>query len=171
MKKLSNLLSVSLLLILSLGVMSCSKDKDDDDEISSAELIGTWEITQKDFYIDGERQDFLYFSEWVISNTKQTISQIIKIEFKSDNIVIFHYLNKDYMGENLTDTYESTEDVKFELSGNKITFTEIDETGRGDVDHNNCEISVNENTMTIKSDENKDDEGHTTYILTTFTKR
>lgn len=177
MKKLSNLLSASLLLILSLGVMSCSKDKNDDDvELSAASLVGIWDLTKSEYYIDGEKVE--YKSEFKISSNipnttiTSTVSRVGYIEYKDNGIVIFNYITQEYEGVTLANTYEESKEFEYQLSGNKLTFTEIDKTGRGDVDYNSCEVlSFNGKTMTMKSEEDEDEEGHTKYTITVLTKR
>ncbi len=177
MKKLNNLLSVSLLLLFTFSVMSCNKDKDDDDvELKTANLVGIWDLTKSEYYIDGEKVDYkseLKFDSNIPNTTiTSTVSRVGYIEYKDNGIVIFNYITQKYEGVTLANTYEESKEFEYQLSGNKLTFTEIDKTGRGDVDYNSCEVlSFNGKTMTMKSEEDEDEEGHTKYTITVLTKR
>lgn len=186
MKKLSNLLSASLLLILSLGVMSCSKDKDDDDvELSAASLVGIWDSTNEEYYIDGEKCDFEDFIFLTLGN-------IVNYDWNGDGVIdkndisflkldnptstYMEYASDGTVTTNITltvgDTDSSTEGkCKFEVSGNKIILTEIDETGEEEVNQYNREVvSFDGKTMSLKGEESNK-EGHICYTVTTWTKR
>lgn len=159
MKKLSNLLSASLLLILSLGVMSCSKDKDDDDvELSAASLVGIWDSTDSEIYVDGEKNDFLIFGDLIDDDGSlihvTTISTYM--EYASDGTATT-YNNEIIKGQ------EKTSEIKqnFEVSGNEITLTLIDGTGEEVYEV----LSFDGKTMKAKSGNEH------MYTVTTWTKR
>ncbi|MBO4243445.1 MAG: lipocalin family protein [Bacteroidales bacterium] len=160
MKKLSNLLSASLLLILSLGVMSCSKDKDDDDvELSAASLVGIWDLTKSEYYIDGEKNDNILRIEDLIDDDGSiihvtTISTYM--EYASDGTATTYY-NEIIKGQEKTSEIKQ----KFEVSGNEITLTLIDGTG----EEVNEVLSFDGKTMKAKSGNEH------MYIVTTWTKR
>ena len=160
MKKLSNLLSASLLLILSLGVMSCSKDKDDDDvELSAASLVGIWDSTDEEYYIDGEKNDDILRFEDLIDDDGSiihvtTISTYM--EYASDGTATTYH-NEIIKGQEKTSEIKQ----KFEVSGNEITLTLIDGTG----EEVNEVLSFDGKTMKAKSGNEH------MYIVTTWTKR
>ena len=65
MKKINYLMFVSLLTAFAFGVMSCNKDKDEDVDLSKA-IIGIWDVTSSETYIDGKTEkDFFkdYYKE------------------------------------------------------------------------------------------------------------
>lgn len=183
MKKINNLMLASLLMAFAFGVTSCNKDKDDDVDLSKA-IIGIWDYTSHETYIDGKTyREFLieFFSNNEADlNGDGIINEQDKFDidafFDDDDEVVEVYLEFKADGSAISyakyqDGDEDNYNYKYEISGNKLSLTNVDE----DDETEEVEISIKGKTLTMKSEGEWtfyfDKKKHTRRQITTLTKR
>ena len=122
---------VSLLMAFAFSVMSCNKDKDDDVDLSKA-IIGIWDNTSHETYIDGKTErEFLieFFSNNEADlNGDGIINEQDKFDidaFLGDDDVVEAYLEFKADGSAISyakyqDGDEDKFNGKYEISGNKL---------------------------------------------------
>lgn len=148
MKKTNYLMFVSLLMAFAFGLMSCSKDKDDDTDLSK-EIIGIWDVTSSETYIDGKIEKGSTDKEY--------------IEFKANGTAVRHLFFHDE---------EEISNYKYSISGNKLYMTYIFKNGEED-EVEEYEISISGKTLTMKENYEWEDDGkkHSSSSTVTYTKR
>lgn len=185
MKKINNLMLASLLMAFAFGVTSCNKDKDDDDVDLSKAIVGIWDYTSHETYIDGKTyREFLieFFSNNETDlNGDGIINKQDKFDIDAflgdDDELVEAYLEFKADGSAISyakyqDGDEDNYNYKYEISGNKLSLVyeddEEDETEEG-------EISIKGKTLTMKSEGEWtfyfDKKKHTRRHITTLTKR
>ena len=185
MKKINNLMLASLLMAFAFGVTSCNKDKDDDVDLSKA-IIGIWDNTSHETYIDGKTErEFLieFFSNYEADlNGDGIINEQDKFDidaFLGDDDVVETYLEFKADGSAIAyakyqDGDVDTDPAKYEISGNKLSIIEYEddeEENEPDV----YEISIKGKTLTMKYEYEWtfyfDQKKHTRRVINTLTKR
>lgn len=191
MKKNNFLVLVSLLMAFAFGVMSCNKNDDDENDEAdlSKEIVGIWDITSKDYFIDGKKSEtgdyYHYTPSWSMSDGGNNDVPSIKItknewyfDFKDNGYFQYSKILK-YEYETLngsgSSSMEDNAGGKYSISGNKLTLTKLDDDGKETNEVSIAEISISGNTITIKTEEKEekleDEQMHKTYNIFTATKR
>ncbi|MBQ9214562.1 MAG: lipocalin family protein [Bacteroidales bacterium] len=189
MKKINNLMFVSLLMAFAFSVMSCNKDKDDDVDLSKA-IIGIWDNKNSETFVDGKTErEFLieFFSNNEADlNGDGIINEQDKFDIDAflgdDDDVVEAYLEFKADGSAISyakyqDGDEDNMNVKYEISGNKLILTYEGDEDEGDEDGDveEYEISIKGKTLTMKYEYEWtfyfDKKKHTRRHITTLTKR
>ncbi|MBP5502850.1 MAG: lipocalin family protein [Bacteroidales bacterium] len=189
MKKINNLMLASLLMAFAFGVTSCNKDKDDDDVDLSKVIVGIWDYTSHETYIDGKTyREFLieFFSNNEADlNGDGIINEQDKFDIDAflgdddDDDVVEAYIEFKADGSAISyakyqDGDEDSDLVKYEISGNKLSIIEY-EDDEEENEPNVYEISIKGKTLTMKYEEEStfyfDKKKHTRIYISTCTKR
>ena len=165
MKKINYLMFVSLLMAFAFSVMSCNKDKDDDVDLSKA-IVGIWDYTSHETYIDGktEREFYIeFFSNAFLGDDDDEVEAYL--EFKADGSAIAYAKYQD--GD------VDTDPAKYEISGNKLSIIEYEDDEEDDTEE--YEISIKGKTLTMKYEYEWtfyfDKKKYTRRVINTLTKR
>lgn len=185
MKKINNLMFVSLLMAFAFCVTSCNKDKDDDVDLSKA-IIGIWDYTSHETYIDGktERDFFIevYSNYEADYNGDGIINEQDKFDIDAflgdDDDEVETYLEFKADGSSIAyakyqDGDEDTYPAKYEISGNKLSIIEYEDDEEDDTEE--YEISIKGKTLTMKYEYEwtfyLDKKKYTRRVINTLTKR
>ena len=193
MKKINNLMFVSLLMAFAFSVMSCNKDKDDDVDLSKA-IVGIWDFKNSETFVDGKTElDFFIevYSNYegdlngdgIIDKQDEFNVNAFKESYGSNNNPVEAYIEfkADGNGKSYDRYKDGDEDnfnFKYEISGNKLILTyEDNENYEGDEDEDVEEwvFSIKGNTLTLTLEDEwefyVDRKKHTRRHITTLTKR
>ncbi|MBR4264594.1 MAG: hypothetical protein IKQ46_00890 [Bacteroidales bacterium] len=184
MKSINFLFLVCLLTAFTLCVTSCSKEDKNNDEKFSENIVGIWDVTNSETYIDEktEKEYFIdlysnYKADWnldgeideldifdpeVISRTFEGEKPVESyLEFKADGNAVFY--------SKYEDGNEDKDKVKYEISDNKLYISDEED------DVKEYEFSIKGNTLTLTANDEWDSEidgkTHTRRSITTLTKR
>ena len=188
MKKINYLMFVSLLMAFAFGVTPCNKDKDDDVDLSKA-IIGIWDYTSHETYIDGKTAREFYIEFFSNNEADLNGDGIINEQDKFDIDAFLGYEDADeayleFKADGSAISYAKYQDgdednmnVKYEISGNKLILTYEGDEDEGDEDGDveEYEISIKGKTLTMKYEYEWtfyfDQKKHTRRVINTLTKR
>ena len=137
-----------LVMLLSLGLFSCSKDDNGGGEIDSTNLIGLWQMTNvKGSYIDEDTEKKVSFNVDVTENGMEAfedldVADFVRFEFLGGNV----FKEYEYIGGEWVQYDETT----YTLNGKKLTM------GQGKNADNNEIVSLTQDRLVLKDLDEED---------------
>ena len=164
MKKINYLMFVSLLTAFAFGVMSCNKDKDEDVDLSKA-IIGIWDVTSSETYIDGKTEEEFfkdYYKEHY-TEYEDLVEALSEVEdLNGDGVIDSKDIDVDAAIDAMIDggSSKSLEKyIEFKADGTAITYEKYmgEYTIREDTYEFKYSISGNKLTMMYEDEDGKED--------------
>ena len=142
------LMTTLMVVLLSLGLISCSKDDNGGDGIDSSNLIGLWQMTNvKGSYIDEDTEKKVSFNVDVTENGMEAfedldVADFVRFEFLGGNV----FKEYEYIGGEWVQYDETT----YTLNGKKLTM------GQGKNADNNEIVSLTQDRLVLKDLDEED---------------